>query len=57
MSSASFGQGIGPIILDNVNCRGSEVSLLYCYHNGIEISNCGHHQDAGVICLPGMHVL
>ena len=50
-SSAYFGQGSGPIHLDNVACTGSESRLLDCSH--ISNHNCGHHKDAGVTC-PGM---
>ena len=47
-SSAYFGQGSGPIHLDNVTCNGSESRLIDCSH--ISIHNCGHHKDAGVTC-------
>ncbi|XP_042635455.1 deleted in malignant brain tumors 1 protein [Catharus ustulatus] len=49
-SSASFGQGSGSIYLDDVNCTGSELSLFQCGHRGWGINNCGHHEDAGVVC-------
>ncbi|NWW41624.1 DMBT1 protein, partial [Panurus biarmicus] len=50
LGSAYFGQGSGYIVLDNVRCRGNEVSLLRCNHTGWRIHNCAHSEDASVVC-------
>ena len=47
----SFGPNYGLTIwLDNVACIGDEETLFDCGHLGLGIHNCGHHQDAGVLC-------
>ena len=48
---AFFGQGTGPIHLDDVHCTGFESSLAGCRHNGIGVlTYCNHAKDAGVRC-------
>lgn len=51
--NAVFGEGFGPILLDNVQCTGLEYRLFDCQNLGLEISSCNHQRDAGVVCSPG----
>ena len=48
-SFASFGQGVGPIHLDNVQCTGNEDTLWNCTAI-VSNHNCAHFEDAGVTC-------
>ncbi|XP_055496661.1 neurotrypsin [Leucoraja erinacea] len=49
-SLAYFGDGVGPIHMDNVKCTGSEQTLEDCSKQDIGTHNCRHSEDAGVIC-------
>ena len=48
-----FGEGTGKIILDDVNCLGSEKNIAECPHEGFYSNNCFHREDAGVVCDSG----
>ena len=47
--NAHYGQGTGPILLDNVRCTGHD-STMSCRHSGVGNHNCHHSQDVSVQC-------
>ncbi len=53
---SSFGEGMGRIWLSNVQCTGTETSILNCTSIFNQTNSCTHAQDAGVSCLLGMYV-
>ena len=54
--SAHFGEGSGPIWLDDVNCTGTETALSNCETTLWGVHNCRHGEDAGVVCLGKSHL-
>ena len=50
---AYFGQGSGPIWMDEVQCVGDESNVGRCEHQGWGNHDCSHAEDAGVICDTG----
>ena len=47
---ARFGQGVGPIFLDQLACRGDEQHVLDC-NSFLRVPLCDHTQDAGIRCI------
>ncbi|XP_071153629.1 scavenger receptor cysteine-rich domain superfamily protein-like [Mytilus edulis] len=48
VTDGRFGAGTGTILLDNVNCNGTEQDILECSYDNQ--TNCVHSDDIGVIC-------
>ena len=42
--------GTGQIWLDDVQCRGDELTLDDCAHRGWAVHNCDHKEDVGIHC-------
>ena len=55
--NAAFGEGVGPIFIDNLGCGGNEMMISDCNVIGvIGLAQCDHSNDAGVECV-GMSFL
>ena len=50
LSAVHFGGGFVPILLDEVECVGTEAKLVNCNSNFVGEHDCSHSEDAGVIC-------
>ena len=48
--SSTFGPGNGPVFLSNIQCIGSEESLLECGNTMLVGDYCTHERDVGVRC-------
>ena len=45
-----YGYETGPIWLDDLDCSGSELTLLQCSHRGLGNHNCSHSDYATMFC-------
>lgn len=50
MANAFYGQGTSGIVLDQVQCVGTEQNLGQCASNPLGLHDCDHTEDAGVRC-------
>lgn len=48
VSSDTYGEGTGEILLDDVQCHGTEMNIGHCEFEALH--NCQHSEDAGVSC-------
>ncbi|XP_071797061.1 uncharacterized protein [Asterias amurensis] len=49
---SDFGDEVGQILMDDVQCGGNEERLQDCAFRGWGVHNCDHSQDASVTCEP-----
>jgi len=45
-----YGPGTGNIWLDDVQCTGTEISIMDCSHKDYGDHSCGHDEDVSVRC-------
>ncbi|NWW51782.1 C163A protein, partial [Pedionomus torquatus] len=50
LAEAAFGEGTGPIWLEQVECRGTEASLQDCWARPGDSGACRHKEDAAINC-------
>uniref|UniRef100_A0A8C4TUH2 CD163 molecule n=1 Tax=Falco tinnunculus TaxID=100819 RepID=A0A8C4TUH2_FALTI len=50
LGEAAFGEGTGPIWLEKVHCKGTELSLWDCPAKPLVGKTCDHKEDAAVDC-------
>ena len=52
-----FDKGMRHIMLDDVQCMGDEAKLWQCTQDKWSSHNCGHHENASVVCSGEWHGL
>lgn len=49
--SGAIGNGTGIIWLDNLQCKGHELTLADCLSSGWGKEDCNHNEDVGIECF------
>ena len=52
-----MGGRLEPILMDDVECNGTETSIVDCVYGGFGQHDCTHGEDAGVDCNSGFSIL
>ncbi|XP_064643421.1 uncharacterized protein LOC135497585 [Lineus longissimus] len=50
LANTPFGRGAGPILLDEVQCNGTESNIIDCKRKPFGVHNCTHYKDLTVEC-------
>ena len=56
-TGAYYGQGTGPVWMDDVACSGSESHLYDCRQRGWGLHDCTHSKDSSAVCRYGSYNL
>ena len=51
LPNAYFGEGMGDIVVDDLQCEGDELNIGRCAQNTFGSHNCSHNEDVGVTCI------
>ncbi|NXP09526.1 C163A protein, partial [Thinocorus orbignyianus] len=55
LAGAAFGEGTSPILLEQVECQGTEASLQDCWARPGDSGACHHKEDAAINCSGEQH--
>ena len=50
LNALPFGSGSGPVFIESLSCRGSELHLLDCMEVNLQRETCTHEDDVSIRC-------